>query len=260
NKLFHIVYYIIISCLCLDLINTTKVSVNNKNDLINGFSKANNNNLSELIININDVTLDLTENIKVDSSVEKLHIIGKSKEKSVLNFSDIGNGIILTNLLYKTTQEIKFTNLTITGRLEFYSIVNVELEDVIINGSFLFDKSNNYIWDSGSDSSYNAEYMEKNLDVTITLKRILYNAYTNTAYRCINLFGNVIIDDSEFYGHSSCVDTILDYNGEYYNYLSISNSYFNGMHSNKCLKIYNSALATIDSCSFENGLANVYEE
>ncbi|ORX42623.1 hypothetical protein BCR36DRAFT_337130, partial [Piromyces finnis] len=100
--------------------------------------------------------------------------------------------------------------------------------------------------------------MEKNLDVTITLKRILYNAYTNTAYRCINLFGNVIIDDSEFYGHSSCVDTILDYNGEYYNYLSISNSYFNGMHSNKCLKIYNSALATIDSCSFENGLANVY--
>lgn len=196
------------------------------------------------------------DDIIINNSVEKLYIIGKSKESSVLKFND-SKGIILNNLLYEANQEIKFVNVTIIGHMELYSIVNVTIEDVILNGSALFDRANKYLW-ATEEYNYNTEYMEKNLYVTIIMKNFTFNALTNTAYRCLNLYGNVIINDSNFYGHSSCVYNLLDYNGESIYNLKIFNSYFNGMYTNKCLNIYNAVKSVIESSTFENGVANDY--
>ncbi|OUM62869.1 hypothetical protein PIROE2DRAFT_10730 [Piromyces sp. E2] len=257
NKLFYNILFIIVWNLFLNLINAKKITVNNESELINSFSYANNNSINELIININDTTFELLDDIIINNSIEKLYIIGKSKEQSILKFNNIKNGMIFTNSLYEINQEIKFVNLTITGHLELYSIVNVIFEDVEINGNVLFDKSNKYLWSSG-DYNYNIEYFEKNLNVTITMTRITYTSLSDTPTYCLNLFGNVILKDSKFYGHSLCTYAIIDYNGEDTNNLSISNSYFNGMYENECIKIYNAKNTNINSSIFENGTSNVY--
>eukprot|EP00833_Pecoramyces_ruminatium_P005720 jgi/Orpsp1_1/1179752/evm.model.c7180000070648.1 len=251
NKLFYILIYEILLCLSFNFIRASIVTINNENELLNSFELANNNK-DELIININDVTLELFDNIDIYSSVKKLCIIGTSKENSILKFNDISKGMILTNLNYELNQEIKFVNLTFSGRMEIYSIVNVIFEDVVYNGNLYFDKLNKNILNS-KEYNYNREYLNKNLKMNITMSRIIYNALTLTPYRCINLYGNVVINESNFYGHESCVNAIIQYNGDGINNIDISSSYFNGMYKNECIYIYNSVSASIEFSTFENG-------
>jgi len=170
-----------------------------------------------------------------------------------LRFNDTNNGIIFNNFFNEQHQEIRFVNLTISGAMELYSIVNVYFEDVVLNGSAIFDKPNGQLWNVGGGN--NDEYLEKELSVTTTMTRFTYNAFTNRPHYCINIFGNVIINDSKFYGHSTCVNTIIDYRGEDIYKFIVDNSYFNGMYENKCINLFNSANAVISSLIFENGYA-----
>eukprot|EP00833_Pecoramyces_ruminatium_P017545 jgi/Orpsp1_1/1191577/evm.model.d7180000087121.1 len=239
--------YIIIWFLLLKIINTTTISVKDETELNNGFTKANNKKLSELIIKINENTIELNERIEINCSVKKLKIIGNSKDKSILKFNDYNKRLVFINSNYNSTQEIIFANLTIYGRTELYNVVNVKMEDISIYGSLYIDNG------KSSGEYYDENYISKNLDVTITITRLLYMVL----YRSINLIGNVIINDSQFYGHGSSLSHILNYNGEYKNSIGIYNSYINGMHSNGCLSISAAYLATVESTSFENGASSV---
>jgi len=250
------IIYIFLWCISIRLINTSTVIVNNEDELKNTLSYLNNTSTDELIINVNNVKIDLLENFQIEGSVGKLSIIGKSKNSSILNFEDTNNGIIYTNLVYDKTQEIKFANITIRGHLELYRIVNVIFEDVNIDGSILFDKEFNYIW--GDYISNGSEYLMNIVDITISMSKMIYNAIGYKNEYCIRLIGDVIINDSQFYGDGSCGETIIEYYGEDLYTMDVSNIYFNGMYKNNCFFLYSVPLATFYSSTFENGVATNY--
>ncbi|OUM62690.1 hypothetical protein PIROE2DRAFT_10950 [Piromyces sp. E2] len=256
NKLHHNILCVIIWGLVLILIRASEITVNNEDELMKAFSLAEKNSSNELTITFNNVLIELPSNITVNTSVKKLNIVGKSKEASVLKFSDPSQGIYLYNLFYEQDQEIKFKNMTVIGRMEFFSIVNVKFEDFVLNGVAIFDKADRQIWNSGTPV-YNMEYLQKQLVVTIYMTRMTYNAYTTTPHYCINIFGNVKIKDSEFYGHATCVNTIIDYRGEGVSEFIVSNSYFNGMHENKLINLFNSINAVFTDSTFENGFTEI---
>lgn len=232
NELFHSIIYIIIWNLFLNLINGKSVTVNSEYELIKNLKNLDNNSVDELIINLNDKTFTFSNDITIENSIEKLYITGESKEKSILKFSNLNNGFKVTNL-FRIEQEINFINVTIYGNVQFNNIDNVKFEDVIINGTIDVNK------------------ISKN-DITITMKKIIYNGLTNSRINCLNLYGNINIDDSKFYGSSLCTNNLLYHNGETLNTVNISNSYFNGMSSNNCIKMIGRVSANINTSTFEN--------
>jgi len=121
--------------------------------------------------------------------------------------------------------------------MRFSNVVNLSLEDVILNGSMDIDKT----------SINNSD-----LKMTVNMKRILYNGLVDSKDNCLNLYGNIDINDSKFYGSPFCEDSVIYYNGENVNSINISNSYFNGMYSNNCINISNGFSTNINSSSFEN--------
>jgi len=307
RKFKYILYVIIGWVIALKFTRATEIIVENKDDLSKVISNVNNDSIHELTIRINDVTIELNEKFNVTSSVEKIYFVGKSIESSVLKFTNLIDGIVLTNSLYETNQEIQFVNITLIGHMQFFSCVNLKFENVVLNGAALFDKTYHNLWNAkiingeevddydddddddeflneeeidDYDEDYDGEFLnerelknndekflnkretkndneflnlEKELHVTTTMKNVTYYAYTGDPEFCLNLFGNVIINDSKFYGHSSCAHSIIYYQGNNYTRFTVSNSYFNGMHEIRPLFLVNTSNAIIDSSTFENG-------
>jgi len=251
NRIIHFIISIIIWCSFLNLIYAISVIAKDEDELINGFKNTKNKSLKKLVINLNDKTFEFSDDIKIESSVEKLYIEGTSKDHTIIKFNNVTNGIIFTNSLNSSKQEIKFKNISINGYLKFNSIVNMVLEDANINGTMDIDKTIDIDKDNISDEDYE-NYMNNYLNVTITMKKIIYNGLTDSKYNCINLYGNVIIDESKFYGSPFCENSLIHYDGESFNSINISNSHFDGMFSNNCISMINGNSADIGSSEFEN--------
>lgn len=222
------IYFILIIYIIILIIKTISVIVNNEEDFINSINDKLSNSI---IINIDKTQIDISNKIDINNNIEKLSIIGISKDLSIINFTNKISGLVFNDSI----QEIKISNVTINGKLELINNKNVIIDNVILHGSI----------DSNSNSN-KSELLE--------LNNFIFQASIDSdlKYNCINLYGNVKINNSTFYGNSLCMDSILYYNGENLNSIEIKNSNFNGVYSNNCLNI-NNAKSVIENSKFEKG-------
>ncbi|OUM59146.1 hypothetical protein PIROE2DRAFT_15404, partial [Piromyces sp. E2] len=159
----------------------------------------------------------------------------ESKDYSILNFSNINNGFIFGNSI----KEIELSKISINGNLKFMNNNKVEIGNVNING--ILDFNSQCFDDQCID------------DQSIIINNLNFHSKTESKEYCINLFGNVKINNSFFYGNSSCKNGIMKYDGEHMNNIEIIDSYFNGEYLNQCLKITDSLKSEIISSKFEKG-------
>ncbi|KAG4086189.1 hypothetical protein H8356DRAFT_1298006 [Neocallimastix lanati (nom. inval.)] len=226
-----LIYFFLISYFILmSNVYSFERNINNEDELIHNLNSTEYNILE---IYIDNKSIDIYKEIKINNNIQKLLIIGSSKDSSILRFNNsISNGLIFNSFI----QKITFKNITIYGHLEFHNVNNVLFEDTILNGSII-----------SNDKSSKNELIQMN--------NFIYNAFIDFKTTCISLYGNVKIDNSYFYGNSLCTDNILSYDGENINNIDISNSYFNGIYTNTCIGINNANESNITSSIFENGSA-----
>jgi hypothetical protein len=95
---------------------------------------------------------------------------------------------------------------------------------------------------------FNSKTTEKS---TIILNNFQYYSSSTLRNHCINLCGNIKIDNSSFYGSDLCKRSIIYYHGNSVNTVEINNSYFDGAYSNNCISIIDSLQANIYLTTFE---------
>ncbi|OUM56181.1 hypothetical protein PIROE2DRAFT_19329 [Piromyces sp. E2] len=223
-----IFYFIIFVVFNVLNVNSIQISVNNEKDILDNLNSQKND---DIIFNILNISVNLLNQIDISNEyIEKISIIGNSKENSSINFTNNSNGFIFNSHL----KEIYLKKITISGHLQFNNIKKVIIEDVILNGTIDFKPNCNN-------------------DETVEINNFWYNPASNTKSSCIRLFGNVNILNSYFYGSQICQDSILYYDGESKNSLSISDTNFDGAYLNNCLYINDAISSEISSSSFNNG-------
>jgi len=171
KSLLHLLLFIKLFHFILE-VNSKSISVNNENDLINGFS--NNKSVDELTIIINNGILNISNDINLNNNnIKKLIITGESKDNSILNFNNINNGFTFG----KSINEIKLNKISIKGCLKFINNINIEIDDVNINGTLDFNNQ------CSNDQCTN--------DQSIYINKLDFYSETSSKDYCINLFGNV---------------------------------------------------------------------
>lgn len=204
-----------------------EITIYNENDFINNINK---NNIDSLILNIEDNEINVSEEININYNIKSLSIIGNSIKKSVITFNNKISGLIFNDNI----QNIKLKNITINGYLEFKNNKKIEIENIVLNGSINVNKEkNNY----GLFEFINSKF----------------KASTELKNNCIELYGNVLIKNSEFFGNNKCMDYIINYKGENLFDINIYGSYFNGKFSNSCLHISEALYLNVTSSKFLNG-------
>jgi len=205
-----------------------EISINNEDQLLEVLKT--NDDINELIITISDISIDFENEIKLNNKIEKLSIKGISKELSILNFKNITSGFIFDNSI----KNVFINNITIKGYLEFNNNSNIDIDNVIINGSTDFISNKN--------------------SPLVNINELQFYGLSDGREYCINLQGNIIIENSYFFGNPTCRNGIIYYDGENINSLNIFNTYFDGAYSNQCLNINNSnKIINIKNCIFERG-------
>jgi len=212
-----------ITCL-INIINATVVV--NENDILTNLSESN----SIVTLEINSV-IDITKEIKINNSIQKLYINGNSLDLAKLN---------LRYPLYfeSNIEEIKIKNITINGSLFFKkNNKKITIDTVNLNG---------YI---DSDFDY---YSNNNIEI----KKLNYKPKGYSVENCIYLGGNVKIDNSYFLGNSFCRNRLLHYNGFKKYKFDLKESKFNGEYECPFLSIENTTIANIESLYFEKGYSS----
>lgn len=209
--------------------NSIEVFIQNEKQLI---ENLNNELIDSLIINISDINIEIFDNLEINNELKSLTFQGVSKELSILELNDISNNIIFNY----NVKEININNITIKGQI----IINNE-NNVVFNNTILY----------GGLDTFSGRINGEN----ILMNDFTFYSLSSKKSNCINMYGNAKIDNSFFYGSSSCTDRILYYDGENINDINISNSYFNGMYINGCLKITNAIKSNIINSFFEKGAA-----
>jgi len=220
--MLHYLYFII--CL-FEIINAT--SIKDENDIINTLI----NNTSGIVtLDINS-EIDISKEIKIKSSIKKLSIIGNSLDSSKL---------YLKYPLYfdPNLKEIEIRRININGKLFFKNNEIITLSSVNLNG---------YI---------DSDFFNDNNNNSLIISNFNYKPTEESVENCINLSGNVKIDNSNFYGNSSCRNRLLHYNGYDKYTLDLKDSYFNGEYECPFLNIENALNAIIETSNFEKGYSS----
>ncbi|KAG4108226.1 hypothetical protein H8356DRAFT_1268355 [Neocallimastix lanati (nom. inval.)] len=132
--------------------------------------------------------------------------------------------------------EIEIINLSITGNVYFNNSKKITINNVSIKGyiNSNFDKINNE---------------------NVKISNFIYNTSNYSSNVCVNLGGNVEIENSKFYGSSSCQERLFDFNGLDKYKLSIKNSYFSGEYGCPCLQVNNSTNSYIEDSIIEKAFS-----
>ncbi|ORX51868.1 hypothetical protein BCR32DRAFT_273587 [Anaeromyces robustus] len=209
------------------------MTVNNETELNKNLYNISSKSLT---LNINSVDIEIVNDIIINKNIQTLSIIGISKESSVLKFNNKLFGIIFSDSIKSLT----IKNISIHGYLKFENISKVNIENIDIYGTIDF-------------------YNDTINNQSVKINNLIYHAISNSnsINNCIELFGNIVISNSIFYGNTSCENSIVSYNGENINNIEISNSHFDGVYSNNCLEINNAFKSNILSSIFEKGGAYI---
>eukprot|EP00833_Pecoramyces_ruminatium_P003702 jgi/Orpsp1_1/1177734/evm.model.c7180000062623.1 len=180
----------------------------------------------EIEINVEN-KIDLNDHINIYESYNKISIIGNSGENSILNFINPYGQIYFG----ENVADIEFLNISINGNINFNNNKRITLKNSSLTGYIYsnFEKSNEYI----------------------KLTNFSYKTSNVQSYHCINLGGNIEIENSEFYGSSLCQNRLFDYTGLDKYKINITNSYFSGGYSCPCINIINSVNVNIENSTFE---------
>jgi len=234
---FCIIYYIYIIFILSSFIlyvDSAKVTINNEKELsdnLNSISK------DDLIINIDKGSVDILNIIEIKNDYKSLSIVGISKEVSQLKLNNETSSLIFNSSI----PQIKIENLSIEGHINFKKYSNINFNNVILNGNLDIENYN---------KKGNGIMKFENFEFHSLMK------FNSTKDNCIELYGEVIINESSFYGSSSCLDSIINYNGNEYNNFKVTKSYFDGMYLNSCLSLNFSNFTNIESTNFNRGASN----
>jgi len=228
NHLLFFLYVLILLCYIVK-----SVSIKNESDLLSLFNK--NDNQSNLIINI-DSEIQINNNIKIENSFEKISFIGNDKDTSKLVFSNEEYQLYFT----ENVKEIEFKNLSIKENLFFDNNINVSFDTVNIYGSIdsNFEKNNEKIY------FLNVSFTASNLPTDF----------------CVNLSGNIEIDNSIFLGNKACQKRLFHFNGLDKYKLDIKNSYYNGNYECPLIRINNGKNVELYASYFDKGYINIDDE
>eukprot|EP00833_Pecoramyces_ruminatium_P008952 jgi/Orpsp1_1/1182984/evm.model.c7180000083373.1 len=221
-NLFYIIGYLLL------IINSKTV----KNE--DEFRETLSNGSNKIEINLKQI-IDIKDHVYVFDTVKKISFTGSSPEKSILNFA-ISEGQIYFG---ENVSEIEFSNISINGNIFFDNNERITLVNSTMNG---------YIYSN----------FEKNSNEYVKITNFSYRTSNYPSYSCINLGGNLEIENSKFIGNSYCENRLLDYVGLDKYEISINNSYFSGEHGCPCLNIANSVNADIENSIFEKGYSKPY--
>jgi len=216
-------YYIFFIICIIEIINA---SIKKEEDIINALS---NHTTTKVTLNI-DSEIDVTEEIKINSSITTLYITGNSPDSSKLN---------LKYPLYfdSSIKELEIKNISIDGNLFFKNNEKIILDSVHLNG---------YI-----DSEF-----DENSKNSIEITKLDYKSKEEFVEYCINLSGNIKIKNSNFIGNSSCRNRLLHYRGFKKYSLDLKESNFNGEYGCPFLSIEKASYASIKSILFEKGYSS----
>ncbi|ORX47574.1 hypothetical protein BCR36DRAFT_398414 [Piromyces finnis] len=219
-------FYILILFIT-NLVNS--ILIQNENDLRSIL--ANNENENEKEINLDSI-INIDDSLVIKNPYKKLSFIGKSSEISSLKFEDISKELHFTD----NVKEVILKDLSIIGNIYFDNNIKVTISSVSLIGNIYSDFKNNN------------EYLK--------IKDFKYKSSTFPSNNCINLGGNVEIENSEFFGSISCKNRLINYEGLDKYKMSIQNSYFNGENSCPFINIKNGINITINESRFEKGFSN----
>jgi len=192
-----------------------------KNILTNDNQEINITIESELLLN---------NELNIDGNFKKLTINGHAQNSSSINLSNNSQTIYFS----RDIEEIELQNITIKGNIYFDNIKKVSIDNVTLFGSI--------------DSNF------KNIQNDyIKIKNFNYKAAEYSVKNCINLSGNVDIENSKFWGNSYCKNQILKHKGDSKYSFSVKNSYFSGEYQCSLIDIEYEAQSNIIDSLFEKG-------
>ncbi|OUM64406.1 hypothetical protein PIROE2DRAFT_8794 [Piromyces sp. E2] len=220
----HILLILFILPLILFYSQVISIDVENESDFFNLLNSSQDN----LTINI-DSKIIINKDCKIKNSFEKLTFIGKDKDTSTLYFSNITSQFYFT----ENVKEIEFKNISITGNIFFDNNININIISSSISGSI----NSNYEKKSG----------------TIKLNDIDFLSSTISTDYCVNLSGNVYMDNTRFYGSSLCKRRLFNFNGLNKYRLEVTGSYFNCDYQCACMKVDKGNNVYVHSSFFDKG-------
>ncbi|ORX44835.1 hypothetical protein BCR36DRAFT_300750 [Piromyces finnis] len=227
NVILNNFYLLIFLNISLILISqkVKATSIKNEYDLNNIIKKKDQSNL---ILNI-DSNINISSNISIMNSFQKISFIGNDKDSSVLKFTNKNYKIYFS----ENVKEIEIINITLYGNLQFNNNIIINLNSTSINGN-IYSNSNKK-------------------DGYINISNVTYRATSVSTDYCVDLSGNIEIDNSLFFGSTLCGLRLFNFNGLNKYYLKIKDTYFNGEYKCSCLSINRANDVNIYSSSFENG-------
>jgi len=222
--IYYYIYYLYF--ILFEVLNATIVE--NENDVIRNFSTTSN----KVTLEINS-EIDITRKISINNSIKQLYITGSSPDSARLN---------LNYPLYFDS-----------------NIEKIEIKDLNINGNLFFSKNNkNIIINTVNLNGYIDSNFDYNSNNNIEIIKLNYKPTWKLVENCIYLSGNVKINNSYFFGNSSCQNRLLHYNGFKKYQIDLKESNFNGNYECPFLSIKNTTKANIESSYFEKGYSSKY--
>ena len=225
NNLIMLIGILIILIICITY--TYSETVNNESDFRNLVL----NDKNEIEINLQN-KIYITNNLNITKSIQKISIIGNSKENSGIDFNNIQQQIYFG----ENVKEIEIKNLSITGNIYFDDIKKISIHNVAIYGNI------------------NSNFIENDY---VKLSNVTYISSSFLTENCINLSGNVEISYSSFKGSSLCKNRLLMFNGNNEFSITINDSYFSGEYQCACISIENAPNSSIDNSTLEKGYGSI---
>jgi len=124
-----------------------------------------------------------------------------------------------------------------------------------------FRKKNKKITiDSVNLNGYIDSDFDEDSNNSIEITKLNYKPNGESVENCINLSGNIKINESNFNGNSSCRNRLLHYSGFEKYTLDLKKSKFNGEYECPFLSVENALNANIETSYFEKGYSSRYIE
>jgi len=218
-------YIFILIYLIVQLVESKEVYINNEQELIQNIN-------SNKILIINN-SFNVSETIEVSSDISSISFQGNNPNISSINILNDAK------FIFNNNNSIKFYNITLNGQILFNENKNVFIENVNFNG---------YINATLNDGNVFIKSSQMTSEST-------YNNTIDDAFIFRN--GNIIIEDSKFYGNRR-IKNLINFDGNNKYQIKIIDSFFDGNYESSHINISNGEIKLegsklINGYSYENG-------
>ncbi|KAL6617356.1 7 transmembrane sweet-taste receptor of 3 GCPR-domain-containing protein [Neocallimastix sp. 'constans'] len=225
-------YIFILIYLIVQLVESKEVYINNEQELIQNIN-------SNKILIINN-SFNVSETIEVSSDISSISFQGNNPNISSINILNDAK------FIFNNNNSIKFYNITLNGQILFNENKNVFIENVNFNG---------YINATLNDGNVFIKSSQMTSEST-------YNNTIDDAFIFRN--GNIVIEDSKFYGNRR-IKNLINFDGNNKYQIKIIDSFFDGNYESSHINISNGEIKLegsklINGYSYENGGSSVIKQ